>query len=368
MFYEYNQILQANEARKKVKEGINIATDLVSKTLGAKSQRILIDKEFGEIESCDDGTTVLNAIKIEDTQVGLGVKVVQEASAKTNSDAGDGTTTTAVILRALVNELMKDNTKDVLSFEKKSGNNLKVRNELRRGLEKVIKYIDENKTEINTKFQISQIGKVSANSEEIGDMLAEIFDKLGKNGEVTVSDGNQLKTKYEITEGFSFRNGWLAYEFVTDPEREEAVLYSVNGPVNILVTTETLNDVSHIEKLGELHKAGINDLLIVANDVTGIPLSSLVVNKLRKIFRTVAVKSPTVGNNDAMEDICDITGATLLGATGQLKFSELSISHLGKASKVVVSKDKTIVVGLGNNEALDKKIQNLEYKAEKADS
>lgn len=367
-YHEYNKILQSNEARKKIKEGINIATDLVSKTLGAKSQRILIDKEFGEIESCDDGTTVLKAIRLEDPNLDLGVKIVQEASAKTDSDSGDGTTTTAVILRSLVNELLKENSQDALAFDKQSGNNLKIRRELQKGLEKVLNYIDNNKIEITSQLQIAQIGKVSSNSEEVGDMLAEIFDRLGKSGEVIVSEGNQLKTKYEITEGFSFRSGWLAYEFVTDTEREEAILDAVNGPVNVLVTTETLNDISHIEKLGELHKAGINDILIVANDVTGIPLSSLVVNKLRKIFRTVAIKAPNAGNNDALEDIADITGATLLGSSGNPKFSELKPEYLGHANKVIVSKDKTVVVGQGNNERLDVKIKNLEYKAEKTDS
>lgn len=158
----YNKILNQNESRNKVREGIDLATDLVAPTLGHSSRRILIDAEFGDIEACDDGTTILNKIDPEDTEVGSGVKVVREASAKTNTDEGDGTTTTAVILRELVNELLKTNKRPEVDFKPQSGNNLKIRKEVKAGLKKVLEYIDKNKVDITNNEQIALIGKVSS--------------------------------------------------------------------------------------------------------------------------------------------------------------------------------------------------------------
>lgn len=367
----YNVLLDQDTARRKVKDGINQAVDIVSKTLGAKSRRILIDKEYGEMDASDDGTTILNAIKPEDTQLGAGVKVVQEASAKTNTDEGDGTTTTAVILRALTNELLKEDSQKDLLFKKESGSNLKVRKEIREGMQKVVDYIEANKVEIASRDQLFQIGKVSANSEEIGMMLADIFDQLGKEGAVSIQETTALKTEYEIISGLSFDQGWIAPQFVTNPDREEAVLEPGDeGYVNVLVTSTKIQDVEHFKKLVELFQQRTNDLLIIADDITGVPLNSLVANKLHQIIRVVAVRAPQLGTQaEFLQDICALTGAKLIGSEDGVKFEELTKEHLGKAKRVVVSKTKTIIVGLEKeNPQVSERIAVLDGRLERETS
>lgn len=350
MLKSYIRVLRQEDARKKVKEGIELAYDLVAPTLGARPRRILIDKEFGDINSSDDGTTILNDIKLEDPQEELGVKVAREASAKTNLDEGDGTTSTTVILHMLISQLLQENSEKDMLINKGSGNNLKLGKEIRVGLKKVLDYTDKHKINITSKEQMSNIGRVSANNEEIGDITSEIFERLGKDGAISVDEGNSIETTHEITEGMSFDSGWLAPQFVTDTSKEEAVLKpGNNGFVNILITSDRINNVEHMQKIADLvSKDNVNDLLIIADDVSGIPLNSLVVNKLHQVLRVVAVKSPQVGNQkDLLIDICAVTGAKLIGGDDGVKFSEIIPEDLGKAQRVVVSKDKTIIVGIG---------------------
>ena len=365
----YNVQLNQNDSRSKIKIGINLATDLVAPTLGAKSRRILIDKEYGDIDASDDGTTILNVINPEDTQTGLGVKVVREASAKTNTDEGDGTTSTAVILRELVNKLIKDSSDDDLLFKKDSGSNLKVRKEIRAGIQKVMDYIDQNKIEITSREQVEQIGRVSSNSDEIGVMLADMFDKIGKNGNVSTVEGNSINTTYEIISGMSFNQGWIAPQFVTDPEREEAVLEpKTSDYVNVLVTSKKIADIKDIEKISELFNAGNNDMLIISEGIEGVPLQSLIINKMRQLIRVIAVKSPRAGNNDMLEDVCAVVGATLVGGP-EVNFEDLKPEHLGKAKRVVVTKDKTIIVGTGlYKERVDERLAILTSKLEREKS
>src|SRR3990167_496234 len=215
---EYNRILKQQEARSKIKDGIKIATDLVSPTLGHSSRRILIDQSFGEIISSDDGSTILDKTELEDPKVNLGFKVAKECAGKTNQDEGDGTTGTTVILNELVQQLLKTNDKEDLSFKKVSGANTKVRKQIKNGLDKVLKYIDEHKIDITDNEQIAFVGKVSSNDENIGKILAEIFAKLGKDGAVSVEEGKSTETTYKIVEGMSLNQGWIAPQFVTDPE------------------------------------------------------------------------------------------------------------------------------------------------------
>jgi len=367
---EFNKVLNQKEARSAVRDGINIAVDLISPTLGAKSRRIIIDKEYGDMDASDDGTTILDAIKLEDTEKQQGVKVVQECSQRTNTDEGDGTTTTGIILRELVNELLKEDSQKELLFKKDSGSNLKVRKELMVGLNKVVGYINANKIEITSKEQLKQIGTVSSNSEEIGSMLADIFDKLGKDGAVSIQDGNTPETSYEVISGMSLDQGWLAQQFVTDIDREEAILEpNQSGNVNILVTNNKLQDISHIQKIGELFNTGINDLLIIADDITGIPLNSLIANKMHQVVRVVAVKAPVSGNQqELLEDICTVTGATLIGSIDGPKFEELKPEHLGKAKRVVVSAKRTIIVGDGREDEVKERIKLLEGRIEREQS
>ena len=362
---EYNTILKQKEARDKIKDGIRIAADLVSPTLGHSSRRVLIDQSFGEIISSDDGTTILDKTELEDTQENLGLKVARECASKTNQDEGDGTTTTTIILNELVQQLLKVNEKDDLSFKKVSGANTKVRKQIKEGLDKVLKYIDEHKIDITSNEQIQFVGKVSSNDENIGKILAEIFEKLGKDGAVSVEEGKSTETTYKVVEGMSFNQGWIAPQFVTDPDREEAVL---DEGVNVLVSVKKLQDISDVEKIAELVKGGINNILIVADDVSGIPLNSLVANKLMGHLRVVAVKAPVSGTaKEMLLDICAATGATLIGDDVQIK--DLTVAHLGNADRVIVSKDKTVIVGFGGKkEKIDERITQLENRKKEQES
>lgn len=364
-YQSYNKILGQRDSRAKVKEGIELAADLVSPTLGHSSRRILIDQEFGEIIMSDDGTTILNSIKTEDPDIGLGVKVAKEASAKTNTDEGDGTTTTAVILRELVSQLLKGNSKDDHLVQQESGANTKVRKEIEDGLTKVLEYVDQNKIEITSNEQIAFVGKVSSNDASIGSILAEVFEKLGKDGAVSVEEGRSVETTYKIVEGMSFNQGWLAPQFVTDDEREEAIL---DDGVNILVSSKKLQDVEDIKHIIELIKSGVNNLLIVADDVSGVVLNSIVANKLMGSIRAIAVKAPVTGNTkDLLQDICIATGATLIGE--DVKIEELNRSHLGGADRVVVTKDKTVIVGFsGDKEKIDERVKQLEHRKTEMES
>lgn len=362
---QFNLTLDQKTSRAKVKEGINLAADLVVPTLGHSSRRILLDAEFGELTVSDDGTSILNEINHEDTKIQLGVKVAKEASAKTNNDEGDGTTTTCAILRELVNELLKGNEKDEIIFGANSGSNLKVRKEIAKGLEKVLDYIDKNKIEITNNEQVEFVGNVSSNDKFVGSILAEIFEKLGKDGAVSVEESKKVETTYSIVEGMSFNQGWLAQQFVTDVDREEAVL---DEDVSILVSAKKLQDIDDIKKVGELFTTGVKNLFIIADDVTGIPLSTLVNNKLLGNIRTIVVKAPVVGNSkDILQDICVATGATLIGDTVQI--ADLTKGHLGRAERVVVTKDKTVIVGFGGKkETIDERIKQLEHRLEETES
>src|SRR3990167_10764348 len=218
MSYEkYNKILDQKTARDKIREGIEIAANAVKPTLGHSSRRILIDKEFGEIMSADDGKNVLESISLEDPQIQLGVKVATECAHKQDEE-GDGTSGVTIILNELVQQLLKTNDKEDLSFKKVSGANTKVRKQIKDGLNKVLKYIDEHKIDITDNEQIAFVGKVSSNDENIGKILAEIFAKLGKDGAVSVEEGKSTETTYKIVEGMSLNQGWIAPQFVTDPE------------------------------------------------------------------------------------------------------------------------------------------------------
>lgn len=362
---EYNQILKQSEARQKIKEGIEIAANLVAPTLGHSSRRILIDQSFGEIISSDDGTSILKETELEDTQVNLGLKVAKECAAKTDQDEGDGTTTTTIILNELVQQLLKSNDKEELSFKKVSGANLKVRKQIKDGLDKVLRYIDEHKIDITSNEQITFVGRVASGDANVGGILAEIFEKLGKDGAVSIEESKSTETTYKVVEGMSFNQGWIAPQFVTDPDREEAIL---EDGVNILVSSKKLQDIEDVKKIGELVRDGINNILIIADDVSGIPLNTLVANKLMGSLRIVAVKAPQLGDmKDILTDICVATGATLIGDETQIK--DLTKEHLGSADRVVVTKDKTVIVGFGGKkESIDERIAQLEHRKEEQES
>ena len=359
-YKKYKELLNKKEAQKYIKSGINKATDLISPTLGVKGNRVFIDREFGDIEGSDDGITILKEIELEDTREQLGVKILKEASAKTNDKEGDGTTTTAVIANELINQIIEDD-EDVIMID--GGRDIvKIKNGFKSGFDKVIKFINKHKIDITSDNQIANIAKISSNSEEVGNMLMEIFKKLGKDAVVNVESSDSTETTHEITEGMSFERGYISEAFMTNPDKEEAVLENPK----VLVTDYRIQDIDDIQVIIDLLKHKVNDLLIIADDVNGIPLRTLIINKLRGNIRTVAVKSPGFGNQtDYLKDIATLTGATLISNSNQLAIKDIKPEHLGKAIKVVVNKTSTVIIGgEGKKEDIDARILALKNRIE----
>lgn len=366
---QYNEVLNKEEAQKCIKDGINLATELVAPTLGVKASKVFIDEEYGGFEASDDGITILNKIKVKDPKLQLGVKILKEASSKTNDREGDGTTTTAIIANELVNQVIKDK-EELMDFSKHSGMDiLKIKNGIKSGFQKVVDFINKNKVDITTDEQLIDVGRISSNSLEVGKMLAEMFKKLGKDASITTADSNSTETKYDIVEGMSFDRGWISYGFVTNPEKEETVIEGENG-TNVLVTDYKIQNVEQLETLGNLFKSGVNDLLIIADDVSGIPLETLIFNRLRQTIRVVAVRAPGFGNQvDYLKDIAILVGAKFVSSSESINFKDVTKEHLGKAKKVVVNKEKTTIVGTeGNKEEIETRIKTLKNRLTEIES
>lgn len=361
----YKKLVEQNDSKVAILKGVNSACDLVAKTLGHSSRRIILDQQFGELISSDDGSKILSEIELEDRVENLGVKILAETAAKTDSDTGDGTSSTSVIFRELLNQLLKTDPKENNLMIPKSGANVRLRKEIRSGLEKVIKYINENKVEVTDNEQLRFVARVSSNSKEVGDILADIFSKLGKDGAVSVEEGHKTEIEYSITEGFSLNQGWIAPQFITDAEREESIL---QDGVNILVSNKKIQDIDDIKTFVDLVKSGRNNFLIIAPDVSGAPLNMLVVNKMMGNLRVAAIKAPPIGDvKDTLLDICSATGATLIG--DDIQFSELNATHLGSAERIVVSKDKTIIVGFGGSkEKINERVSQIRHRIENQSS
>lgn len=364
MYEKYKKVLTTEETQQALKRGFNKAAEIVSPTLGVKGRKVVIDKEYGDVEFCDDGITVLAAINLEDTTEQLGVKILREASAKTNDKEGDGTTTTAVLTNELINQIIKDNSGN-LSFSS-STDNLKLKHEIEDAVQKVVAYIDEHKKPINTDEDILNIAKISSNDDKVATMLLELFKKLGKDASITTIDGRSIETTHELVEGMSYDQGYISPYFRTESDKEESNLTSPK----ILVTTDKIQNVDHIKKIIELHSsAKLTDLVIICDDLSGIPLNSLIVGHNSGNLRVVATKAPGFGNQqEYLEDIATVVGATVVGENQAVKFQDLEPEHLGSADSVQCKKDKTTIIGgKGLKENIDSRIAILSArKAEQA--
>ncbi len=353
MFEKFKSLLDKRSAQQKLKDGINRATEIVSATLGVKGQKVIIDQEFGEVQFSDDGVTVLKEIELKDPEEQLGVKVLLEASTKTNDKEGDGTTTTAVLANELVKNIIPDIPKaqqDIVPLDKGNGDVLKLTKEILTARDNVLAFIDAHKLEVSTDEQIENVAKISSNSDTVAKMLVQLFKKLGKDASITTVDGKSVDTTFEVVEGMSYDNGYISRMFITDPEHEESVIQNPR----VLVTTDKIQDIEQIKKIAEiLGEAKINDLFIICDDLTGVPLNSLIAYSAMGRIRVVATKAPGFGNQkDYLEDIATFVGATLIGSGQVVKFEELKEEHFGKAETVTVKRDKTTVVGGAGDKTL----------------
>jgi chaperonin GroEL len=347
------------EARRGLERGLNILADAVKVTLGPRGRNVVLEKKWGAPTITNDGVSIAKEIELEDPWEKIGAELVKEVAKKTDDVAGDGTTTATVLAQALVREGLRNVAAgaDPLS--------------LKRGIEQAVEAITEQlhkaSREVETKEQIAATASISAADTTIGELIAEALDKVGKEGVVTVEESNALGMELELTEGMRFDKGYLAGYFVTDPERQEAIL---EDPY-ILLYGSKISAVKDLLPVLEKVMQASKPLLIIAEDVEGEALATLVVNKIRGTFKSVAVKAPGFGDRRKaiLQDIAILTGGTVVSEDVGLKLDNADISLLGRARKVVVTKDETTIVeGAGDAEQIQGRVNQIRTEIEKSDS
>jgi chaperonin GroEL len=352
--------LKFNEdARRALERGVNILADAVKVTLGPKGRYVVLDKKFGAPTITNDGVTIAREIEVEDVFENQGAQLVREVATSTNDVAGDGTTTATVLAQAIV----KDGLRNVAA----GANPMAIKRGIERSVEQVVENLKSQSKEISGKEDIARVATVSSRDREIGDVLSDAIEKVGKDGVVNVEEGQTFGLELEFTEGMQFDKGYLSPYMVTDPERMEGVL---EDPY-ILVANQKIGAVKDLlPVLEQVIQAG-KPLLIVAEDVEGESLATIVVNKLRGTFTAVAVKAPGFGDRRKrmLEDIAILTGAEVITEEMGLKLENTKISQLGHARRVVVDKDTTTIIdGAGDPEGIKARIKQLKQEIENTDS
>jgi len=352
--------LKFNEdARRALERGVNTLADAVKVTLGPKGRYVVLDKKFGAPTITNDGVTIAREIEVEDPFENQGAQLVREVATATNDVAGDGTTTATVLAQAIVREGLKNVA---------AGANPMA---LKRGIEKtvdaVVEDLKKQSFEVNGKEDIARVATISSREREIGDVIADAIEKVGKDGVVNVEEGQTFGLELEFTEGMQFDKGYLSPYMITDAERMEAVL---EEPY-VLIANQKIGAVKDIlPVLEQVIQAG-RPLLIVAEDVEGESLATIVVNKLRGTFSAVAVKAPGFGDRRKrmLEDIAILTGGEVITEELGLKLENTKISQLGKARKIVIDKDTTTIIdGAGGSDAIKGRIKQLKSEIENTDS
>jgi len=352
--------LKFNEdARRALERGVNVLADAVKVTLGPKGRYVVLDKKFGAPTITNDGVTIAREIEVEDVFENQGAQLVREVATATNDVAGDGTTTATVLAQAIVREGLKNVAA--------GANPLGLKRGIESAVDQVVEALKKQSKEISGKEDIARVATVSSRDREIGDVIAEAIDKVGKDGVVNVEEGQTFGLDLEFTEGMQFDKGYLSPYMITDAERMEAVL---EDPY-ILVANQKIGAVKDLlPVLEQVIQAG-RPLLIVSEDVEGEALATIVVNKLRGTFTAVAVKAPGFGDRRKrmLEDIAVLTGAEVITEEMGLKLENTKINQLGKARKVVITKDTTTIIdGAGDSDGIKARIKQLKAEIENTDS
>ena len=347
------------EARRSLETGVNKLADAVKVTLGPKGQYVVLDKKFGSPTITNDGVTIAREIELEDIFENQGAQLVKEVATKTNDVAGDGTTTATVLAQTIVREGLKNVAA--------GANPVILRAGIDRAVEVAAEAIKGQATEISGKEEISRVGAISARSDEIGDVIAEAIDKVGKDGVVNVEESQTFGMDLEFTEGMQFDKGYLSPYFVTDQERMEAVL---DDPY-ILIANQKIGNVQDVLPILNQVMQSNRPLLIIAEDVEGEALATLIVNKLRGTFTAAAVKAPGFGDRRKrqMEDIAILTGGEVITEELGLRLENTQLNQLGRARRVVITKDNTTIVdGAGETERIQGRINQIRAEVENTDS
>ena len=347
------------EARRGLERGLNILADAVKVTLGPRGRNVVLEKKWGAPTITNDGVSIAKEIELDDPYEKIGAELVKEVAKKTDDVAGDGTTTATVLAQALVKEGLRNVAAgaDPLS--------------LKRGIEKAVAAVTaellSSAKEIETKEQIAATASISAGDQQIGDLIAEALDKVGKEGVITVEESNTFGLELELTEGMRFDKGYISGYFVTDAERQETVL---EDPYILIVNSKISNVKDLVAVLEKVMQSG-KPLLIIAEDIEGEALATLVVNKIRGTFKSVAVKAPGFGDRRKAQlaDIAILTGGQVIAEEVGLKLENATLDLLGKARKVVVTKDETTIVeGAGDPEEIAGRVNQIRAEIENSDS
>jgi chaperonin GroEL len=355
----HKELLFNEEARRALERGVNTLADAVKVTLGPKGRYVVLDKKFGAPTITNDGVTIAREIEVEDVFENQGAQLVREVATSTNDVAGDGTTTATVLAQAIVREGLKNVAAGANPMALKRG--------IEQAVEAVVEQLKTQSKEISGKEDIARVATISAREREIGDVIADAIEKVGKDGVVNVEEGQTFGLELEFTEGMQFDKGYLSPYMITDAERMEAVL---DDPY-ILIANQKIGAVKDLlPVLEQVIQAG-RPLLIVAEDVEGESLATIVVNKLRGTFTAVAVKAPGFGDRRKrmLEDIGILAGGEVITEEMGLKLENTKLSQLGRARKVVVDKDSTTIIdGAGESDAIKARIKQLKSEIENTDS
>ena len=354
------QVLFGDDARVRMVRGINILANAVKVTLGPKGRNVVLDRNFGSPLVTKDGVTVAREIELKDKFENMGAQMVREVASKTNDNAGDGTTTATVLAQAIVVEGMK--------FVAAGMNPMDLKRGIDKAVECAIEELKKISKPVTTTKEIAQVGSISANSDhEIGEIIAEAMEKVGKEGVITVEDGKSLKNELDVVEGMQFDRGYLSPYFITNPDKQVAVL---ENPYILLHDQKISNIRDLLPILEQVAKAG-RPLLIICEDLEGEALATLVVNSLRGILKVCAVKAPGFGDRRkaTLEDIAILTGGQLVTKDIGLSLDKATLEHLGQAKRVEVNKENTTIInGMGNPEMIEARVKNISTQIESVTS
>ncbi|MBO0478430.1 chaperonin GroEL [Vagococcus fluvialis] len=337
----------SEDARSSMMRGVDTLADIVKVTLGPKGRNVVLDKSFGSPLITNDGVTIAKEVELEDRFENMGAQLVAEVASKTNDIAGDGTTTATVLTQAIVREGLKNVTA--------GANPIGIRRGIELATKKAVEELHTLSKQVDSKEAIAQVAAVSSGSDTIGELISEAMDKVGNDGVITIEESKGIETELDVVEGMQFDRGYLSQYMVTDNDKMEAVL---DNPY-LLITDKKISNIQDILPLLEQILQEGKPLLIIADDVDGEALPTLVLNKIRGTFNVAAVKAPGFGDRrkEMLQDIATLTGATVITEDLGLDLKDTTIEALGTASKVVIDKDNTVIVeGGGNKEAIENRV------------
>ena len=353
------QIKYGVEARKALEAGVNQLADTVRVTLGPKGRNVVLDKSFGAPLITNDGVTIAKEIELQDPYENMGAQLIKEVASKTNDVAGDGTTTATVLAQAMVNEGMKNLAA--------GANPIVLRKGMKKATDAAVEAIKKMSKPINGKEQIARVAAISASDDEVGTMVADAMEKVSKDGVITIEESKTMKTELDLVEGMQFDRGYLSAYMCTDMDKMEA---NLDDPY-VLITDKKISNVQDLLPLLEqVVKMGAR-LLIIAEDVEGEALTTLIVNKLRGTFNVVAVKAPGYGDRrkEMLQDIAILTGGTVISEELGLDLKDATMEQLGRAKSVKVQKENTIIVdGMGDKDAISARVSQIRKQIEETTS